>query len=141
MIAIKTACAYRTVSTAAVMVIAGLIPAHILAWERAERYKKRHEPERVRVSAEIRRNVMHKLQTEWENGRNGGWTRRLIKDVNAWMSRKHGVVDFHLPQFLSNHDCFGHYLHRFGKLEADNCVDCQDPVDDAEHAFFVCGIW
>jgi len=57
------------------------------------------------------------------------------------MSRKHVVVDFHLTQFLSNHGCFGHYLHRFGKLDAATCVDCQDPVNDAEHVFFVCGRW
>lgn len=138
-IAIRIACAYRTVSTAAVMVIAGLIPAHLLAWERTEKYKRRHEP--VHVSAEIRRNVMHKWQTEWENGSTGRWTRRLIKDVNVWMSRKHGIVDFHLTQFLSNHGCFGQYLHRFGKLETAICVDCQDPVDDAEHVFFVCDRW
>jgi hypothetical protein len=84
---------------------------------------------------------MEKWQSEWTSGENGRWTQRLIKDVNAWRNRKHGVVDFHLTQFLSNHGCFGQYLQRFGKIEASSCVDCQDPVDDAEHVFFKCDRW
>lgn len=46
-----------------------------------------------------------------------------------------------MTQFLSNHGCFGQYLHRFWKLEASICVDCHYPIDDAEHVFFVCGRW
>lgn len=38
---------------------------------------------------------MNKWQEEWNNGINGRWTRRLIQDVKALTSRKHGTVDFH----------------------------------------------
>jgi len=126
--------AYRTVSTAAVLVIAGMIPANLLSWERCERYKRRHE--RLarflagRTSSEIRAETLRKWQAEWANESNGGWTRRLIQDIDSWRDRKHGSVDFHINQLLSNHGCFGEYLHRTGKLDADKCVDCQEPVDD-----------
>lgn len=140
-IAIRTVMAYRTVSTAAVLVIAGMIPAHFLAWERCERYKRRHEPDTGRATSEIRSETLRKWQAEWANESNGGWTRRLIKDINLWLGRKHGFVDFHITQLLSNHGCFGEYLHRIGKLDTAACVDCQAPVDDAEHVFFVCGRW
>jgi len=140
-IALRTVRAYRSVSTAAVMVIAGMIPAHLLSWERCERYKRRHESDPGKVSVEIRTEVMRKWQAEWEDERNGGWTRRLIQDIETWRGRKHGSVDFHITQLLSNHGCFGQYLHRIGKLDVAACVDCQAPVDDAEHVFFVCSRW
>jgi len=140
-IALRVAMAYRTVSTAAVLVIAGLIPAHLLAWERMEMHIRRHEPDGRRVSTETRAAVTEKGQVEWTNEGSGRWTQRLIKDVNAWRSRKHGAVDFHLTQFLFNHGCFGQYLKRIGKIEASICVDCQDPMDDAEHVFFKCDRW
>jgi len=140
-IAIRTIMAYRTVSTAAVLVIAGMIPAHLLAWERYERYIRRHEPDASRTSSELRAETLRKWQAEWAEENNGGWTRRLIQDISAWRGRKHGLVDFHMTQLLSNHGCFAEYLHRIGKLNAATCVDCQGPVDDAEHVFFVCGRW
>lgn len=87
---------------------------------------------------EIHREVLCKWQVEWDNEKNGRWTWRMIKDINAWTSRKHGVVNFHLTQFLSNHGCFGDYVHRIGKLDARSCVDCQEAIDDAEHVFFNC---
>lgn len=105
-IAVRIARAYRTVSTAAVTVIAGLIPAHLLAWERAEKYKRKQKSDPARVKAEIRREVMSKWQRQWDNEENGRWTRRMINDLIMWTSRKHGSVDFHLTQLLSNHGCF-----------------------------------
>ncbi|CAI6370941.1 unnamed protein product [Macrosiphum euphorbiae] len=140
-IAIRTIMAYRTVSTAAVLVIAGMIPAHLLSWERCERYKRRHEPESARTKLEIRAETMRKWQAKWANESNSRWTRRLIQDINSWRGRNHGSADFHMTQLLSNHGCFGEYLHRIGKLDAATCVDCQKPVDNAEHVFFVCGRW
>lgn len=85
--------------------------------------------------------MLRKWQAEWAEENNGGWTRRLIQDISAWRGRKHGLVDFHMTQLLSNHGCFSEYLHRIGKLNAATCVDCQGPVDDAEHVLFVCGRW
>ncbi|CAI6358367.1 unnamed protein product [Macrosiphum euphorbiae] len=116
-IALRVATAYHTVSTAAVLVIAGLIPAHLPAWERMEMYRRRHEPDGRRVSTETRAAVMEKWQIVWTSGESGRWKQRLINDVIAWRSRKHGVVDFHLTQFLFNHGCFGQYLQRFGVRE------------------------
>lgn len=140
-IAVRIARAYRTISTAAVMVIAGLIPAHLLAWERMEKYKRKHEPDQTRVTMETKGEVMNRWQREWDNEENGEWTRRMIKDINTWTNRKHGSVDFHLTQLLSDHGCFGAYLKRIGKQEDPSCADCEEPVDDAEHVFFRCDRW
>jgi len=139
--AVRIARAYRTISTAAVMVIAGLIPVHLLAWERVQRYNRKHEPDPSRVYMEIHSEVLRKWQVQWDNEKNGRWTWRMIKNINAWTSRKHGVVDFHMTQFLSNHGCFGEYLNRIGKVDVTSCVDCQEAIDDAEHVFFNCDRW
>lgn len=50
-------------------------------------------------------------------------------------------MNFHLTQFFYGHGCFGNYLFRFQKLDNPKCVDCQAPLDDAEHAFFKCDRW
>jgi len=52
-IAIRATIAYRTISTAAVLVIAGMIPLKLLAWELEERYNCRKERETECVAREI----------------------------------------------------------------------------------------
>jgi len=61
--------------------------------------------------------------------------------VAIWCARGFGQVDFHLTQFLSGHGCFGYYLCRYKKVEPPHCVDCNDPLDNAEHAIFKCDRW
>ena len=133
--------AYRTVSTAAIMVVAGVIPAHLLAWERTSRYEIRRDPNKAVIEKEIREEVFMKWQTEWNNETTGRWTWRLIRDVKSWFNRKSGTVDFHLTQMLTGHGCFRYYLNRFGKLEDPSCIDCLVATDDVEHAIFGCDRW
>jgi len=60
-IALRTAMAYRTVSTAAIMIVAGVVPAH-LAWERTKRYEIRRDPNKAALEKEIREEVLKKWQ-------------------------------------------------------------------------------
>ena len=57
------------------------------------------------------------------------------------MSRKHKEVGIYLAQALSGHDCFNAYLKRFKKRYEETCCYCGSPVDNAEHALFVCAKW
>ena len=41
----------------------------------------------------------------------------------------------------NGHGCFNAYLRRFKKRDEDMCSYCNLPVDNAEHAFFVCAKW
>lgn len=102
---------------------------------------RKSEEDQERVKKEIRDEVTHKWQFEWDCEPNERWTRRLIKDLTPWLSRKHGTVDFHTTQMLSGHGCFGKYLWRFKKLEDPRCIDCGEPTDDAEHVMFRCSRW
>lgn len=138
-IALRVAMGYRTVSTQAVLVVAGLIPAHLMAMERTNTYNGRKAGSLD--TAEARNRTLLKWQEEWDSSETGRWTHRLIRDVKKWVSRKFGDVDFHITQMLTGHGCFGQYLHRFKKLNDPKCVDCGESVDDAEHTFFRCDRW
>lgn len=62
-------------------------------------------------------------------------------DIKKWLSRRHGEVNFHLTQVLSGHGCFAGYLHRFGKLNFQECWYCGHANDDASHTVFACDAW
>lgn len=64
------------------MVIGGIIPAHLLALERAERYLRRSENDQARVDIEVRKATMEKWQKEWDGAVKDRWTRRLIVDLD-----------------------------------------------------------
>lgn len=139
-IALRTAMAYRTVSTQAILVVAGMLPAHLLANERQRNYKRMRKGEPGDDVAERERSF-DIWQEEWGITTKGRWTWRLVKDVRQWTKRKHGECNFHLTQMLTGHGCFGHYLHRFKKRLDPRCVDCGAAVDDAEHTIFRCDRW
>lgn len=140
-LALRAAMLYWTVSTSAAMVMASIIPVHLLAVERSERYLHRGEMDKSQIVKELREATMEKWQSEWDVAAKGRWTRRIIVDLKAWTQRKHGTVDFHMSHFLSGHGCFRYYVHRFKKTDEQSCLDCGEPVDDAEHVMFRCGRW
>ena len=47
----------------------------------------------------------------------------------------------YLAQALSGHSCFNAYLKLFKKRDEEMCYYCDSPVDNAEHALFVCAKW
>lgn len=130
---------YRTVSTPALQVIAGVPPIHLLIEERSRQHQSDSEPI---VSKGAHRSItLEKWQNQWEqNNSKGEWTRLLIKDVVAWTRCKHRQTDYFLTQALSGHGSFGAYLKKIGKLEEDACVYCGQ-VDTADHTIFVCPRW
>lgn len=139
-IALRCIMAYRTVSTAAALVVNGMIPAHLAALEIQKRflYKKQSKIFEEAVERKIK---IEKWQKEWTESKKGRWTARLIANIKPWMSRKFGDCDFHLTQMLTGHGCFGKYLERFKRRQSPECVDCGAEEDDAEHTLFVCDRW
>ncbi|XP_054272570.1 UDP-glycosyltransferase UGT5-like [Macrosteles quadrilineatus] len=110
--ALRVASAYRTVSEPAVLVIAGVIPVKLLAVERKAIYRRRGEDE---ARTEERTRTYQLWQEGWEQETRGLWTRRLIQQVQPWVDRRYGEVDFYLTQFLTGHGFFRSYLFRMGK--------------------------
>lgn len=131
--AIRVTSAFRTISLDAVCVIAGMCPLTLLAKERSRRYLLKDEPKEL-----LRADSIRNWQVQWDQSRKGRWTHRLIPNIEPWVERQHGEIDFHLTQLLSGHGCFRAYLYRFGHDSAPECPSCDGEVEDAEHVFFRC---
>lgn len=130
---IRICSAYRTISTEAVGVIAGVPPIEFLILERTEKYNG----EEARVARE---NVLSRWQQKWQTATYGRWTYQLIPSIQTWINRPYGEVDYYLTQALSGHGCFKKYLYDRRRAESDRCIYC-DEVDDAEHTLFICIRW
>lgn len=135
LMAMRVASAYRTISSEAVCVIAGMMPICITLAEDVECYQRRNTRN---VRSIVRTDSLSKWQQEWDNAGNGRWTHRLIPNVSEWVNRKHGEVNFHLTQFLSGHGCFRKYLHRFGHAPSPLCPECGNEEETPEHVVFEC---
>jgi len=139
--AMRVASAYRTVSTAAILVVTGIVPVHLMASGRCE-LRRLQKTGVINAKRVIDDNVWGWWQQEWDDERaTGQWTKRLIPDVRRWASRAYGATGYFLTQFLTGHGCFQAYLHRFAIVDSPSCRSCGDPVDNAEHTFFRCGRW
>lgn len=132
---LRVASAYRTISYEAVCVIAGMMPIDTLLEEDVECYNERDS---VQVRRVKRAASLLKWQRAWDTAVKGRWTHRLIPDVSNWVDRKHGQVNFHLTQVLSEHGCFKKFLHRFGFADSAECPECVGEVESAEHVMFAC---
>uniref|UniRef100_A0A6M2DQW1 Putative 115 kDa protein in type-1 retrotransposable element n=1 Tax=Xenopsylla cheopis TaxID=163159 RepID=A0A6M2DQW1_XENCH len=140
--ALRVACAYRTVSEAAVLVIAGALPIDLLAIERARLYDLKTRGYNLsEARTRTRKESLEEWQRRWQASDKGRWTARLIPNIKAWLDRKHGEIDFYLTQMLTGHGSFNAYLFRMGLRTSSLCEYCPDKIEDAEHTFFECGKW
>lgn len=133
LMSIRVCSAYRTISTDAVGVIAGIAPIGLQITERHERYNG--------VAKSIaREHLMQQWQDWWDNSENGRYTHLLIPNIVRWINRKHGEVDYFVTQALSGHGCFNKYLHKFKRSNSPECKYCKEE-DDALHTLFECTRW
>ncbi|XP_015116123.1 uncharacterized protein LOC107040517 [Diachasma alloeum] len=137
---LRVASAYRIVSEDAVCVIAGMLSIEVLAEKRTRLYQRRRHttlsPKDLRE--EERRNSTSRWQVLWDTSAKGRWTQRLIPQLDIWLNRPHGEVNYYLTQMLSGHGCFRKYLHNFKLEEIPECPTCSGEGEDAEHVFFRC---
>ena len=133
MLALRVTSAYRTVSTDAVLLLAGMAPVKLQVEERCATSDKIHKKER-------RKNTLDAWQNIWESSSKGAWTRRLIPNVSQWLGRKHGELDHWLSQMLTGHGKFEEYLFRFKKRGSPKCQYCEE-IDNVEHTFWHCRRW
>jgi len=82
--ALRVASAYCTVSYAAIMVVAGIIPIHLLAAERSEIEQARRDGrDLAEAKREARDRAMNNWQAEWDRNGTGSWTRRPIPRIDV----------------------------------------------------------
>lgn len=138
--ALRIACSYRTVSSAAVTVIANVIPIDLLARERKKIYERDAETSKKEAAAEARRSTLAQWQERWSSSHSGRWTVTLIPQLENWVSRKHGEVNYYITQFLSGHGYFRSYLYKMGKVNSPRCRHCDAEEDTPSHTFFECSV-
>ena len=81
---------------------------------------------------------MKRWQETWDVSHKGRWTHRLISNLDQWVNRRHGYVNYYLMQMLSGHGCFRAYLHKYKYEDSLKCPTCSESDEDAEHVFFAC---
>ena len=137
-IAIMVTSGYRTISTSALFVIAGMMPIVLKVQKRCQVYER---------GKDHRQETEKKVFKEWHNrwnkaeGETAGWTKRLIPDVQKWVNRKHGETNYYVTQILSGHGNFAKQTQRIGKNETSECWYGCEQDDTAEHTFFACAKW
>ncbi|XP_053667944.1 uncharacterized protein LOC128718340 [Anopheles marshallii] len=147
--AIRVCRAFRTVRGETAVLLAGLIPICRLIDEDSRVYHHLHQENRTSTSEQVRaierERTYEVWQAEWdanaeseEASRYTRWAHRVVPDVKAWQSRKHGDVTFQLAQVLSGHGFFRDYLCNMGFTSSPDCQRCPGVAETAEHAVFRC---
>ena len=153
-LALRICRAYRTVSYAAVMVLAGIPPVEHVADALAETFA-RVKAIRLRggivtpgTADRLRRNARRRVFEEWratlENDppTTGARTvEAILPCLEAWVGRGWGGLSFHATQVLTGHGCFGEYLCRIGKEPTTVCRHCDGDRDTAQHTLEACPAW
>lgn len=135
---IRVICGFRTISHEAAQVLAGMIPLDLIADERARLYKHKNDEEYQNLRSTLRAETIRIWQERWNSTNRGRWTHRLIPNIEPWLTRPHGEVDYYLTQFLTGHGCFRDYQERFKIDNCAVCPNCAPTLEDVEHVFFYC---
>lgn len=131
---------YRTISTRAIQVLAGIPPIYLVAEEQSRVFNARSN-NRTQDRNKERKHTLRMWQNLWrQTEAKAEWTRILIPDLVPWVECKFRCMDYYLTQFLSGHGNFRTYLKRFKLADEDKCLDCGD-TDTPEHAMLVCQRW
>ena len=153
--------ACRTVSTAALRVLAGAAPLRLEIKKLAVKYKIRknisatlgqyefiqHESiEDYRVEREylkLDREIGRLWQEEWESGDTGRLTKRFFPQVKYGNMPKWYNPDMFTLFLLSGYGSINGTLHARGAIDtpSPNCPECPDIEETVEHILFECPLY
>ncbi|KAE9540864.1 hypothetical protein AGLY_004109 [Aphis glycines] len=142
--AIRIIWAYRTISAEASSVISSMIPADLIAHERARIRNRQQEyepPTLANIRNEERAITIASWQARWDRSTKGRWTHRLIPHVKRWLEKAPMSLNFHTTQMLSGHGCYRSYLWKINRANDGSCLYCGYHEDDVEHTTFQCPRW
>ncbi|GBP00995.1 Putative 115 kDa protein in type-1 retrotransposable element R1DM [Eumeta japonica] len=117
--------AYRTVSTAALPVLAGVLPAHmeVVIAGKTDREREGRTAAEVRVFRRRAEEEMVALwQKDWDEEKNGRELYRYFPDVSARLSFDWVEPDYQTSQLLTGHGCFRKRLYELGLNETSVCL-------------------
>ncbi|XP_063632519.1 uncharacterized protein LOC134803661 [Cydia splendana] len=151
-ISLRAVRGYRTVSFTAATTLAADPPWHLQAHILAEvhRYRAGRRAAAEFPEEEEVRNIRALAQVEtlrrWRvelGGAEYGLTtvEAILPHLERWVERRQGTLAFHMVQILTDHGCFGKYLHHIGSEESPMCHECGAQVDTARHTLEECPAW
>lgn len=151
-VAIRTVVAYRTVSYAAVTLLARSPPWKLEVTLRSRVYSRcqdliRRNEFTEETEADVRNGKDILLMRQWDVLLNkpDSWGAKTINSIRphlkTWLSRRHGDMNYYVTQMLSGHGSFGHFLNRIQKRETAECFHCAIADDTLEHTVFDCPSW
>ena len=105
--------------------IAEVMLIRLMAKQRKLVYDNEDRIGKVNAAEEARDIVLDRWQHDWDCTEKGKWTRRLIGQIRPWTERKHGEVNYHITQFLTEHLFFLAYHYKVGKVSSPACVYCK----------------
>ncbi|KAJ3639588.1 hypothetical protein Zmor_002939 [Zophobas morio] len=129
--ALRISAGYRTTSTDALLVVAGMPPIELTVEERVRRAKKEK-----RSVEEERHETVKRWQRQFGQISKGKWTRKLKPEATPWYYRDHGEKNHFLTQ-----------LPGFQPVSPQNREDsqrngqCGSQIETAEHLFLECEKW
>lgn len=110
-LAIRVIQAYQSVSLEMVLVLPEMLQRDLLVKQRSEKCNDRN-------AVEARDELIVHWQERWCSAVTDRWTKRLIPDLESWVNRGHGKVDFWMAQWLTGHGSFNAYLHGRGRCSS-----------------------
>ncbi len=121
--------AYCTVSIETVCVLAGILPIEIVADEHKKVYSVTHwikpkSAKALRVRSEQRQVTLRKWKERLSGSYKEEWTCLLIHNLDAWLEKVHGQMNFYLTQVMSGHGAFNTYLFRMKLADSPDCSNC-----------------
>lgn len=113
--------------------------------EAGENAENNIERARNHMKKEIRKKAKEKTadkwQDKWNNDSVGRWTHRLIPNIERWINRRHGGLNFYLTQALTGHGVFNSFRQRIGKAASGDCWYHPGTTDTPEHTLVRCQKW
>ncbi|XP_053990549.1 uncharacterized protein LOC128882808 [Hylaeus volcanicus] len=94
-----------------------------------------------RKKEDIKRALSRKWQERWDRECGNKVTHDWISNIEKWLTRPNGQMNYHLTQAMTGHGCFGAYLHRIGRIYSAECWYRCQVIDDVEHTFHTCVRW
>lgn len=151
--------AYRTVSTEALPVLAGVLPVDLEVQRRAAMYYSTRENmdksfltsrELSRINrlfkpeSEICNELLNEWQTRWDNSIKGRHLYQYFPSIRDRLSKTWLEIDHCVSQFLTGHGNFKCKLFSFKLVESPACpcsvLGCEYD-QTAHHILWECGLW
>ena len=129
--ALRVKPAFRTESTDAAVVIAGMMLLKLVV-----DVKRRKLNTRIGMDlsnfVQIVDDAMDEWQQAWANSNMGRWTYRLIPSVGKSTKRKNGQVNFYQTHLLTGHGYYRAFFYKYGHDLGERCSKCRNERESNE---------